>query len=76
MPPSVTDANFIKAQSLFHPAVSITQKLDYTGYVYLNKWNTDKLVFPKVRTLFDNISFCLGYHYPGHGFAPFIYQSC
>ena len=73
---SLVDVNLFKAQSLFHPAISITRTLCPKKMIYFNRWDQVKLNQPKVRSFFGNPSLCLICKYPGYGKEVFLCQRC
>ena len=73
---SLVDVNLFKAQSLFHPAISITRTLCPKKMIYFNRLDQVKLNQPKVRAFFGNPSLCLICKYPGNGKEVFLCQRC
>ena len=73
---SPVDVNLFKAQSLFHPAISITRTLCPKKMIYFNRWDQVKLNQPKVQAFFGNPSLCLICKYPGNGKEVFLCQRC
>ena len=73
---SPMDVNLFKAQSLFHPAISITRTLCPKKMIYFNRWDQVKLNTPKIRSFFGNPSLCLICKNPGNGKEVFLCQRC
>ena len=51
--------SFLKASSIFHPAISETTTPCSKKLIYLHRWNPVKIRQPKIRTFFRYSSFCL-----------------
>ena len=74
--PRPVDVNFVKPQSLFHPAISHTITLCPKKFIYLNRGDQVKIRQSKIHTFFRNPSFCLICKYPGNGKDVFLCQRC